>query len=33
MPRNIRSSRLENRTNRLRLPVSKKPVYVKIDRA
>ena len=32
MARNTRSSRLETRTNRLRLPVAKKPVYVKIDR-
>ena len=32
MARNTRSSRLETRTNRLRLPVGKKPVYVKIDR-
>jgi integrase len=32
MARNIRSSRLENRSNRLKLPVAKKPVYVKIDR-
>jgi hypothetical protein len=32
MARNTRSSRLENRSNRLKLPVAKKPVYVKIDR-
>ena len=32
MARNTRSSRLETRSNRLKLPVTKKPVYVKIDR-
>jgi integrase len=32
MARNTRSARLENRTNRLKLPVAKKPVFVKIDR-
>jgi integrase len=32
MARSTRFARLENRTNRLKLPVSKKPVYVKIDR-
>lgn len=32
MARNIRFSRLETRTNRLKLPVAKKPIYLKIDR-
>ncbi len=32
MARNTRSNKLETRTTRLRLPVAKKPVYVKIDR-
>jgi integrase len=32
MARNTRASRLETRSSRLKLPVAKKPVYVKIDR-
>ena len=32
MARNIRAPRLENRSGRLKLPIAKKPVYVKIDR-
>jgi hypothetical protein len=32
MARNIRLSRLETRTSRLKLPIAKKPIYVKIDR-
>jgi hypothetical protein len=32
MARNIRSSRLETRSSRLKLPVAKKPLYLKIDR-
>ena len=32
MARNTRGNKLETRTTRLRLPVAKKPVYVKIDR-
>ena len=32
MARNARSTKLETRTGRLRLPVAKKPVFVKIDR-
>jgi hypothetical protein len=32
MARNIRLSRLETRTNRLKLPIAKKPVFLKIDR-
>jgi integrase len=32
MARNARASRLETRSSRLKLPVAKKPVYVKIDR-
>jgi integrase len=32
MAHSIRAARLENRTNRLKLPVDKKPIYVKIDR-
>lgn len=30
MPRNARSSKLETRTSRLRLPIAKKPVFVRI---
>ena len=32
MARNIRAPKLENRSSRLKLPVAKKPVFVKIDR-